>query len=242
MLRRHSQKKPPPPHAFTVRLTRSTGSLGLSTTLDTVRVMSVVPGSAAAAAGLQPLDRIVGLNGAPLAGALGEALAAAEGLALELRVERPPASEHARILAEEEARASEALRKSLFDESEGMARLSLSPERQRSFGKALHTITLLRIKDEDPLRGLEVDERNEVREVSLDSTAHRAGLCVGDTIVKLNGRKLVPAEDAEGGGVLSLVEEAKRLGPDVDAVLTIRRGRSFADSVSYTPRKSSAEL
>ena len=41
---------------------------------------------------------------------------------------------------------------------------------------------------------------------------------------------------------LPLLDEVNKLEPDVDIILSVRRGRAFANSVSYTPRLSSAEL
>ena len=41
---------------------------------------------------------------------------------------------------------------------------------------------------------------------------------------------------------LPLMDEVNKLEPDVDIILSVRRGRAFANSVSHTPRLSSAEL
>ena len=41
---------------------------------------------------------------------------------------------------------------------------------------------------------------------------------------------------------LPLLDEVNKLEPDVDIILSVRRGRAFANSVSYTPLLSSAEL
>ena len=91
-----------------------------------------------------------------------------QGSAIAFSIERPPPSEHANIAAEEEARASEAVRRSA-EESPKIGRLSLGKQSLAtpkedplsSLGMELSTITLLRIKD-DPLSGIEVGDINEV--------------------------------------------------------------------------------
>ena len=87
---------------MTITVPRGHGPLGITCIKSAGRVTSVLPGSSAAAAGLQTFDRITAVNGVPLVSSLSQVVAGlgeklSEGVPLQLSIERPPASEHSCI-------------------------------------------------------------------------------------------------------------------------------------------------
>ncbi|KAL1507239.1 hypothetical protein AB1Y20_008088 [Prymnesium parvum] len=246
MLRRFIAQKKDACETLDITVARSSGKLGLVLTMNSSRVMQVTKGSAAESSGIRSFDRIIAVNGSPVTTTLGDLLAIQQGTTIVLRVERPPPSEHQKIKAEEDAIAAALVltgSSSTKASRRSGAKTSVDSAKIPAIGMECHTITLLRT--DNPLAGLEIGPRSEILIVTLDSTAHKAGLRVGDIIFKLNGKELLQgngdqeASDAQGK---SFGDVLNSLGASDDLVLSVRRGRAFDEPISHEGRVSSAVI
>ena len=77
-LRRLSGGASQEPEILGLSVARGNGTLGLALILDTSRVTNVTAGSAAEHAGVCVFDRVIAVNGMPLSGPLGGAVAAVQ--------------------------------------------------------------------------------------------------------------------------------------------------------------------
>lgn len=141
---------------FDVTLKRTTGALGLSVTLHSTRIISITKGSVAANAGLRPFDRVVALNGAPLAGTLGDMLAKVQGSSIKLSIERPAESELPKIASDEHSAVCEA------QSREPAPQKASGSGSGDSFNLGLETHTLTLLRSDNPFDGLKLGPDNHV--------------------------------------------------------------------------------
>lgn len=183
-------------------------------------ITNIFPGTPAHRAGLLACDMVSKVDAADARGRRVLDMVGAGSRVIVLTIERP-AEPQRRVLAQEL----------------GISKLQL-PKRSGASEETSEQkdFTVVLSREANGVWGLRTDDDNALTGVTVDTAAQKAGLQVGDVVVKIDSKKVA-------GSVVRDVILSKAYKDKTNLVLTVSRAvKAVSTHVSNTPRAVAADL